>query len=125
MTEAEQETTHLEISQVLGNILQLMKIPVDMAPHAMCMQVVPYEDEDGKKSVTSVLALTKGNDLNLYWYGADELGKFINNAIACHQAMLAQQQALNPLIVANPSQMQQATAMKDKLDREVIKWPKS
>lgn len=118
----EEQVAHLDISPVLGVILSNMKIPVLPEGHAATWQLVPIEGEDGKKDVAAALAFTTGNGIDIYWFGLNDLQMFVGQVNQVLQTMVVESQKLNPLIVANQSQMQQILSSKENMDRQ-INWP--
>jgi hypothetical protein len=120
-TEVEEGTPQpLQISAVLGTFLQQMPIPIDIASHASCFQLVPFTEDDGKKSFAVALGFTMGNGLEIFWFRESELRAFIGNAMNAHQSMLKELNTMNPLIVASQDQMQQAIQQKNMVDGKLI-----
>jgi hypothetical protein len=118
---SEQQTPQpLQISSVLGTFLQQMPIPIDMAPHASCFQMVPFEEDDGTKSMAVCLGFTVGNGIEMYWFRENELRAFIGNAMQIHQALLGQLDKKHPLMVANQEQMKQAINQKNIVDGRLV-----
>jgi hypothetical protein len=114
------EAVSIEISHVLSTVLQGMQIPVEFAGHASGWQIIPITEDDGSKSLAVVLSLTRGNGLDLYWFRAKDLEVFIQQAIMTHQQQLRGIQNLNPLMVANKSQMQQAIGQHEAAHRLIV-----
>jgi hypothetical protein len=123
MTEVSEENAApqpLQISHVLGTFLQQMPIPIDIAGHASCFQLVPYKEDDGTDSVAVALATSKGNDISIIWFREPEMRQFVNNAMQAHQAMLKELKAKNPLLVASENDMRQAIARKNFVDGKLV-----
>lgn len=123
MSEQEEEIVgRLDISPILGQILSMMPVPVSPQGHGATWQLAPWEDEAGKKSVTAVLGLTRGNGLEIYWFNLDDMTQFVQQSQNVLNVMMVETQKLNPLLIATPEQMQQAVNNKNHLDRK-IQWP--
>lgn len=110
----------LQISSVLGTFLQQMPVPIDIASHASCFQLVPFEEDDGTKSVAIALGFTSGNGLEIYWFRESELRAFIGNAMQIHQIMLSELNKLHPLQTANAQDLQKVIANKNMVDGKLI-----
>ena len=120
MSEPEEENLKLDISPVLGTFLAQMPIPVDLVPHSSCYQLVPFEEDDGTKSIAVALAFSTGNNIQIVWFREADFRQFIQNSMMVHQEMLKQLAVANPLIVANQGQMQQVIQQKNMVDGKLI-----
>lgn len=116
----EEEATRLDISPVLGQILAMMPIPMAPISHGACWQLVPIE-ENGKKVIVAVLALTTGNGLQAYWVGPNDMVQFVQQAQEVLNALIQENQKINPLVVASQGQMNEVLANKRQMDSQILR----
>lgn len=119
---SEQEAVPLEINEVLGRALQALVIPAEPVGNGFYWQTYPVDMPDGKKSVAAILAITRGNGIELYWFGPNDMQKFANGTMQTLQVQRDQSAALNPLVVADSRQMSDVIASQE--NRRNIEWPR-
>lgn len=83
------------------DFVEQMGVQIEPVHNVGAWTLVNTTDEDGKKSVYAVLLISDPNGARAYYYNAEMLTSFIRSTMQTHQRLLAADQSVNPLSIAN------------------------